>query len=68
MDVEELKQLRAIKEEVDRRMDLPHHLGYFMEGPMTLCQPHPDMSMGESVVPVITPDKYVDGLKDFNLY
>lgn len=64
LDVEELKKLREIKEEVDRRADLPHHLGYFMEGPMTLCQPHPDMAMGTQEVPVITPDKYVDGIKE----
>ena len=30
LDIEELKKLREIKEEVDKRNDLPHHLGYFM--------------------------------------
>ena len=64
LDVNELKTLREIKEKVDARTDLPHHLGYFMEGPMTLCQPHPDMTMGEAEVPKITPDMYEEALKE----
>ena len=59
---EEMKQYRQIKEAIDQRKDLPHHLGYFMEGPYT--QPHPDMKMGDAKAPVLTPDLYAELLKE----
>ena len=54
--VAEMKQLAAIKAEIDAMDDMPHHLGYFMEGPFT--QPHPDIKLGDGKVPVLTPDVY----------
>ena len=60
-DVETIKVLAAIKEELDNRDDLPHHLGYFMEGPFT--QPHPDMAMGDAKAPVLTPDMYEEAIE-----
>jgi len=59
---EEMRQLAAIKAEVDKRSDLPHHLGYFMEGPFT--QPHPDMKIGNPQPPVLTPDLYEELLQE----
>ena len=59
--VEEIKTLAQIKEKIDEREDLPHHLGYFMEGPFT--QPHPDMKMGDAKAPVLTPDMYAEALE-----
>ncbi|MBQ3192208.1 MAG: amidohydrolase family protein [Oscillospiraceae bacterium] len=58
---EEIRKLAQIKAEIDKRDDLPHHLGYFMEGPLT--QPHPDMKMGDAKAPVITKDIYEPALK-----
>lgn len=60
-DVEQIKKLSAIKAELEQREDLPHHLGYFMEGPFT--QPHPDMKVGNAEAPVLTPDMYEEALK-----
>ena len=57
-----IRKLREIKEMIDARQDLPHHLGYFMEGPLT--QPHPDMAMGDRTPPVITPEVYEAGLAE----
>ena len=59
--VEEMKQFAAIKAEIDKRSDLPHHLGYFMEGPFT--QPHPDMKMGNDKAPELHPEMYEDLLQ-----
>ena len=59
--VEEMKQFAAIKAEIDKRSDLPHHLGYFMEGPFT--QPHPDMKMGNDKAPELHPEMYEDLLR-----
>ena len=59
--VEEMKQFAAIKAEIDKRSDLPHHLGYFMEGPFT--QPHPDMKMGNDKAPELSPEMYEDLLQ-----
>ena len=59
--VEEMKQFAAIKAEIDKRGDLPHHLGYFMEGPFT--QPHPDMKMGNDKAPELSPEMYEDLLQ-----
>ena len=59
---EEMKLFAQIKAAIDQRRDLPHHLGYFMEGPFT--QPHPDMKMGDSKAPVLTPDLYEELLKE----
>ena len=56
IDPEEIRILGEIKKVIDSREDLPHHLGYFMEGPLT--QPHPDMKMGDAKAPVITRDIY----------
>lgn len=50
-DPEELRVLASIKKEIDARDDLPHHLGYFLEGPFT--QPHPDLAAG-AAPPVLT--------------
>lgn len=61
IDPEEIKKLAAIKAEIDKRSDLPHHLGYFMEGPLT--QPHPDMAVGAAEAPVITKDIYGPALE-----
>ncbi len=61
-DPAQIRILRCIKEEIDRRDDLPHHLGYFMEGPFT--QPHPDMKMGDAKAPVLTPDMYEEALRE----
>ena len=62
IDPQEIRKLREIKEAIDQREDLPHHLGYFMEGPLT--QPHPDMAMGAAKAPVITKDTYEEALKE----
>ena len=59
---EEIRRLGEIKAEIDRRDDLPHHLGYFMEGPLT--QPHPDMNLGAAEPPVITKEIYEPALKE----
>ena len=59
---EEIRKLRAIKDLIDQREDLPHHLGYFMEGPLT--QPHPDMGPKDAKPPVITPDVYEAALAE----
>ena len=59
--VEEMKRFAAIKAEIDKRGDLPHHLGYFMEGPFT--QPHPDMKMGNDKAPELHPEMYEDLLQ-----
>lgn len=59
--VEEMKQFAAIKAEIDKRSDLPHHLGYFMEGPF--AQPHPDMKMGNDKAPELSPEMYEDLLQ-----
>ncbi len=58
---EEIRTLGAIKAEIDKRDDLPHHLGYFMEGPLT--QPHPDMAVGDAKAPVITKEIYGPALE-----
>lgn len=60
--VKEMKQYAQIKTEIDRRADLPHHLGYFMETPFT--QPHPDMKIGDGKPPVLTPDVYEELLEE----
>ena len=62
IDPEQIRKLRDIKEEIDKRPDLPHHLGYFMEGPLT--QPHPDMGPKDAKPPVITKDVYEPALKE----
>ena len=59
---EEIRKLREIKAEIDSREDLPHHLGYFMEGPLN--QPHPDMNLGAAEPPVITKEIYEPALKE----
>lgn len=59
--VEEMKQFAAIKAEIDKRSDLPHHLGYFMEGPF--AQPHPDMKMGNDKASELSPEMYEDLLQ-----
>ncbi len=60
-DPEQIRILADIKAEIDKRDDLPHHLGYFMEGPFT--QPHPDMKLGDAKAPVLTPDMYTEALE-----
>ena len=62
LNLEEIRKLAEIKAAIDAREDLPHHLGYFMEGPMEIVQPHPDMQMGGPAVPVIKPEMYEDAL------
>ena len=62
IDPAQIRILRGIKEEIDKRDDLPHHLGYFMEGPLT--QPHPDMGPKDAKPPVITRETYEEGLKE----
>lgn len=62
LNPDEIRTLREIKEAIDRRTDLPHHLGYFMEGPAEVVQPHPDMTVGKPVVPVIRPEQYREAL------
>ena len=61
IDPEEIRKLGEIKAEIDKRDDLPHHLGYFMEGPLT--QPHPDMKLGDAKAPVITKEIYEPALR-----
>lgn len=61
-DPAQIRILRGIKEEIDRREDLPHHLGYFMEGPFT--QPHPDMGKPGEKPPVLKPAMYEEALKE----
>ncbi len=61
VDPEDIRKLAQIKFELDQREDLPHHLGYFMEGPLT--QPHPDMAMGNAKAPVITKEIYEPALE-----
>lgn len=60
--VEEMKKLAQIKAQIDAMDDVPHHLGFFMEGPFT--QPHPDMKMGDDKAPVLIPELYEDLLKE----
>lgn len=60
-DVETIRILADIKKTIDTREDLPHHLGYFMEGPFT--QPHPDMAVGDAKAPVLTPDMYEEAIE-----
>ena len=62
IDPLEIRALREIKTEIDKRDDLPHHLGYFMEGPLT--QPHPDMNVGNAKAPEITKAIYEPALKE----
>lgn len=62
IDPQQIRKLAQIKEEIDKREDLPHHLGYFMEGPLT--QPHPDMAVGAAKAPVITKEIYEPALKE----
>lgn len=62
IDPAEIRQLGLIKAEIDKRDDLPHHLGYFMEGPLN--QPHPDMAIGSAKAPVITKEIYEPALKE----
>ena len=62
IDPEEIRKLREIKSVIDAREDLPHHLGYFMEGPLT--QPHPDMKMPGAKAPVITKEIYEPALAE----
>ena len=62
IDPEEIRKLAQIKAEIDKRNDLPHHLGYFMEGPLT--QPHPDMAVGDAKAPVITKEIYEPALAE----
>ena len=57
---DEIRILAEIKEKIDARDDLPHHLGYFMEGPLT--QPHPDMKVGDAKAPIITKEIYETAL------
>lgn len=54
-DPETLRQLGRIKAELDALPDLPHHLGYFLEGPFN--QPHPDIDLGMTA-PVLTEELY----------
>lgn len=61
-DPEQIRILRKIKETVDAREDLPHHLGYFMEGPFT--QPHPDMGKPGEKAPVLSPKMYEEALNE----
>lgn len=61
IDPEEIRKLGEIKAEIDKRNDLPHHFGYFMEGPLT--QPHPDIKKDDAKVPVITKDIYEPALE-----
>ena len=61
VDPQEIRVLAEIKAKVDAREDLPHHLGYFMEGPLT--QPHPDMKIGDAKAPIITEDIYGPALE-----
>lgn len=60
-DPQALRQLAAIKAEIDQREDLPHHLGYFLEGPFN--QPHPDMNTGSAQAPVLTPEGYAEAVE-----
>ena len=60
IDPAQIRILSDIKAKIDAREDLPHHLGYFMEGP--LAQPHPDMAKPGEKPPVITPDMYEEAL------
>ena len=57
---DEIRILADIKAKLDAREDMPHHLGYFMEGPLT--QPHPDMKMPGAKAPVITKEIYEPAL------
>lgn len=54
-DPGELRQLGRLKAELDTMPNLPHHLGYFLEGPFN--QPHPDIQMGMEA-PVLTEELY----------
>ena len=58
---EDIRKLAEIKAEIDKREDLPHHLGYFLEGPYT--QPHPDMKLGDVKPPVLTPELYAEAVE-----
>lgn len=60
-DPQDLRKLAAIKAEIDRREDLPHHLGYFLEGPFN--QPHPDVKIGNAQAPTLTPSLYAESVE-----
>jgi N-acetylglucosamine-6-phosphate deacetylase len=60
IDPAQIRILADIKAKIDAREDLPHHLGYFMEGPLT--QPHPDMGKPGEKPPIITPEMYEEAL------
>ena len=62
INADEIRILADIKAKIDARDDLPHHLGYFMEGPLT--QPHPDMKVGDAKAPVITKEIYEPALAE----
>lgn len=57
---EDLRLLRRIKEQIDAMPDLPHHLGYFLEGPYN--QPHPDVQIGLKA-PVMTKEVYMPAIE-----
>lgn len=62
VDVEELKKLAAIKNQIDQMSDIPHHLGYFIEA-TAFCPPHPDMPMlGVSETPVLHHEDYEEAI------
>lgn len=52
-DAPTVAKLAEIKRELEKREDLPHHLGYFVEA-MPFAQPHPDMAPKDAKPPVIT--------------
>lgn len=56
--LEAVKRLVEIKKELEQMENLPHHLGYFIEGGEGFTQPHPDMGPSNAPIPVITPDMY----------
>lgn len=60
-DPEQIRQLKKIKDQLDTMPNVPHHLGYFMEGPFT--QPHPDMQVGSREALVLKPEMYMPAIE-----
>lgn len=60
VDIEQIQRLADIRKKVNERDDLPHHLGYFMEGPF--IQPHPDVKVEGVKAPVLGTEMYQEAV------
>lgn len=60
-DPEEIRKLVEIRKAILKMPDMPHHLGYFLEGPFV--EPHPDVRIDSGEAPVITPELYESAIE-----